>query len=290
MKRKILFVINPISGGKTKYNFPKKIDKYLDKSKFDSEFVFTEYHGHGSVLAAEALRNGVEIIVAVGGDGTINEVATQVEGTNKLMGIIPFGSGNGLARSLGIPLGDVQALKRINKLHVSKIDSGIINGRKFFNMAGIGFDAHISACFAENVKRGLSSYAKIAFKEVSNYRSQHYRFNIDGKEYEHQAFMVSIANSSQYGNNAHISPFASLNDGLLDICILEPFPLYKFPALVFRMFRKNTHNSRYLKIIQGSEISIIREQIAAVHLDGEPVLLETELKIGINHLSLNVLN
>lgn len=290
MKRKILFVINPISGGKTKYNFPEKVDKYLDKSKFDSECIFTEYNGHGSLLAAEALRNGVDILVAVGGDGTINEVATAVDGTSKLMGIVPFGSGNGLARSLGIPLGDVQAIKRINKLHVSKIDSGTFNGRKFFNMAGIGFDAQISARFAENVKRGLSSYIKIAFSEVSNYRSQHYRFNVDGKEYEHQAFMVSIANSSQYGNNAHISPFASLHDGLLDICILKPFPLYKFPALVFRMFRRNTHKSNYLEIIQGSKITIVREQAAAIHLDGDPFNMGTELNIGINPQSLNILN
>lgn len=290
MKRKILFVINPISGGKAKYNFPEKIDKYLDKSKFDYECVFTEYHGHGSLLAAEAIRNGVDILVAVGGDGTINEVATEVEGTDKLMGIIPFGSGNGLARSLGIPLGDVQAIKRINKLHVSKIDSGTFNGRKFFNMAGIGFDAQISARFAENVKRGLSSYVKIAFSEVSNYRSQNYHLKIDGKEYEHKAFMISVANSSQYGNNAHISPFASLNDGLLDICILRPFPLYKFPAIALRMFRRNSHKSNYLEIIQGSNITIKRECDAAVHLDGDPFNMGTVLSIGVNPGSLNILN
>lgn len=290
MKRKILFVINPISGGKTKYNFPEKVDKYLDKSKFDSECVFTEYRGHGSLLAAEALRNGVDILVAVGGDGTINEVASEIEGTNKIMGIIPFGSGNGLARSLGIPIRDVQAIKRINKLHISKIDSGTFNGRKFFNMAGIGFDAQISSRFAENVKRGLSSYVKIAFSEVSSYHSQLYRLNIDGIEYEQQAFMISVANSSQYGNNAHISPFASLNDGMLDICILKPFPLYKFPALVFRMFRKNTHKSNYLEIIQGSKIIITRESEAAVHLDGDPFNMGTTLSIGIKPHSLNILN
>ncbi len=290
MKRKILFVINPISGGKAKYNFPEKIDKYLDKSKFDYECVFTEYHGHGSILAAEAVKNGADILVAVGGDGTINEVAAEVEGTDKLMGIIPFGSGNGLARSLGIPIRNVQAIQRINNLHVSKIDSGTFNGRKFFNMAGIGFDAQISSRFAENVKRGLSSYIKIAFSEVSNYRSQYYRLNIDGKECEHKAFMISIANSSQYGNNAHISPFASLNDGLLDICILKPFPLYKFPALVLRMFRKNTHKSNYLEIIQGSKIIITRVNTGVVHLDGEPFTLGTTLHIGINPHSLNILN
>jgi len=290
LKRKILFVINPISGVKTKYNFPLEIDKYLDKSKFDSECVFTEYRGHGSQIAAEAIRNGVDILVAVGGDGTINEVASEVEGTNKLMGIIPLGSGNGLARSLGIPIHAIHAIKRINKLNISKIDSGTFNGKKFFNMAGVGFDAQISARFAGNVKRGLVSYAKIAFSEVFNYQSQQYRLNIDGKEYEHKAFMISLANSSQYGNNAHISPLASLSDGMLDICIVKPFPLYKFPALVFRMFRKNTHKSNYLEIIQGSKIIITRESAAVIHLDGDPIDMGNTLTIGINPHSLNILN
>ena len=290
MKRKILFVINPISGGKAKYNFPEKIDKYLDKTKFEYECVFTEYHGHGSVLAAEAIKNGADILVAVGGDGTINEVASEVDGTDKLMGIIPFGSGNGLARSLGIPVGDVQAIRRINNFHVSKIDTGNFNGKKFFNMAGVGFDAQISLRFAENIKRGLINYIKIVFSEVSNYDCQDYHLNIDGKDYEFKAFMISIANSSQYGNNAHISPFASLEDGLLDICIVKPFPLYIFPALALRMFRKNSHKSNYLEIIQGRKIIITRSHEAAVHLDGDPFSMGTILNIGVNTHSLNILN
>ncbi len=290
MKRKILFVINPISGGRAKYNFPEKIDKYLDKTKFEYECVFTEYHGHGSVLAAEAIKNGADILVAVGGDGTINEVASEVDGTDKLMGIIPFGSGNGLARSLGIPVGDVQAIRRINNFHVSKIDTGTFNGKKFFNMAGVGFDAQISSRFAENIKRGLINYIKIVFSEVSNYDCQDYHLNIDGKDYEFKAFMISIANSSQYGNNAHISPFASLEDGLLDICIVKPFPLYIFPALALRMFRKNSHKSNYLEIIQGRKIIIARSHEAAVHLDGDPFSMGTILNIGVNTHSLNILN
>ena len=290
MKRKILFVINPISGGRAKYNFPEKIDKYLDKTKFEYECVFTEYHGHGSVLAAEAIKNGADILVAVGGDGTINEVASEVDGTDNLMGIIPFGSGNGLARSLGIPVGDVQAIRRINNFHVSKIDTGTFNGKKFFNMAGVGFDAQISSRFAENIKRGLINYIKIVFSEVSNYDCQDYHLTIDGKEYEFKAFMISIANSSQYGNNAHISPFASLEDGLLDICIVKPFPLYIFPALALRMFRKNSHKSNYLEIIQGRKIVITRSHEAAVHLDGDPFSMGTILNIGVNKHSLNILN
>jgi len=290
LKRKILFVINPISGGRAKYNFPEKIDKYLDKTKFEYECVFTEYHGHGSVLAAEAIKNGADILVAVGGDGTINEVASEVDGTDKLMGIIPFGSGNGLARSLGIPVGDVQAIRRINNFHVSKIDTGTFNGKKFFNMAGVGFDAQISSRFAENIKRGLINYIKIVFSEVSNYDCQDYHLTIDGKDYEFKAFMISIANSSQYGNNAHISPFASLEDGLLDICIVKPFPLYIFPALALRMFRKNSHKSNYLEIIQGRKIIITRSHEAAVHLDGDPFSMGTILNIGVNTHSLNILN
>jgi diacylglycerol kinase family enzyme len=191
---------------------------------------------------------------------------------------------------LGIPVGDVKAIRRINNFHVSKIDTGNFNGKKFFNMAGVGFDAQISSRFAENLKRGLGNYIKIVFSEVSNYDSQYYHLTIDGKEYEFKAFMISIANSSQYGNNAHISPFASLEDGLLDICIVKPFPLYIFPFLALRMFRKNSHKSNYLEIIQGRKIIITRSNEAAVHLDGDPFSMGTILNIGVNPHSLNILN
>jgi diacylglycerol kinase family enzyme len=157
-------------------------------------------------------------------------------------------------------------------------------------MAGVGFDAQISSRFAENIKRGLSNYIKLTFSEISGYQSENYHLSIDGKEYEFKAFMISIANSSQYGNNAHISPFASLEDGLLDVCILKPFPLYKFPALALRMFRKNSHKSSYLEIIQGRKIIITRSHDAAVHLDGDPFSMGTILNIGVNPHSLNILN
>lgn len=270
--------------------FPEMVSKYLDSEKFHAAYVFTEKRGHASEITAEMLKKGYEIVVAVGGDGTINEIATVLEGTDKLMGIIPFGSGNGLARSLGIPLNDKQAVLRINDLHQSSVDSGIFNGRKFFNMAGIGFDAHISALFAEEVKRGLAGYVRTTLAEISKYRSQNYRLEIDGKAFEREAFMISIANSSQFGNNAHIAPFASLNDGFLDICIVKPFPLYQFPLMGYRMFSKSTHKSKFIEIIKGREIRILREFPAAVHLDGEPVPMGAELNIGIRPLSLNVLN
>lgn len=260
--------------------------RYLDNSLFDSEYIFTDRVGHAREIALE--HSEKDIIVAVGGDGTINEIASVRESSGKSMGIIPSGSGNGLARAMAIPLKDSQAVSRLNNLNFTLIDSGTVNERKFFNMAGVGFDAHISRCFAQNAIRGLGGYVQTTFREISGYRSQDYILEIDGKTYERKAFMVSIANSSQYGNNAHISPFASVKDGLLDICIIRPFPLYIFPAMGYRMFSKTTHKSRFVEIIKGREIRIRRESAGAVHLDGEPQLMESELNISIKPLSLSV--
>ena len=264
--------------------------KYLDVDKFHAEYMFTKKAGHASQIAFEAVKNDTDIVVAVGGDGTINEIASVLESTGTTMGIIPYGSGNGLARSLGIPMNDKQALLKLNNLNVNAIDSGTINGRKFFNMAGIGFDAHISLRFADDVTRGLSGYVRTAMTEISKYSYLHYHLEIDGKTYDCDAFMISIANSSQFGNNAHIAPFASLSDGLLDICIIKPFPLYQFPVMGYRMFSKSTHKSKYVEIIKAKEIRILREKPDAVHLDGEPMIMDSELKIGIKPLSLFVLN
>ena len=289
MKKSITFLINPISGGKTKLNFPDLAAKWIDPRKFSPTYVFTEGPGHAHEMAIEMVKGDTDILVAVGGDGTINEIASAIDGSGKTMGIIPYGSGNGLARSLGIPLNDKLAVQRLNKLNVNQIDSGTFNGRNFFNMAGIGFDAHISAVFAHNVKRGLGGYVKTAITEISNYQSQHYLLEIDGKRIARDAFMISIANSSQFGNNAHISPFASLKDGLLDVCITKPFPLYQFPILGYRMFSRSTHKSKYVEIIKGKEIRIVREGNGAIHLDGEPCDMASELEINIKPLSLSVL-
>jgi diacylglycerol kinase (ATP) len=290
LKKNILFVINPVSGGKTKLKFPQIALKYLDKEKFHAEFIFTERPGHAFEIASSVLNSDTDIIVAVGGDGTINEIASAVESTNKSIGIIPCGSGNGLARSLGIPMKEREAIIKLNDLRINTIDTGIFNGKKFFNMAGIGFDAHISTIFAQDVRRGFRGYVKTAVTEISKYRAQHYYLEINGTIYERDAFMISIANSSQFGNNAHIAPFASLEDGILDICVIKPFPLYQFPGLGYRMFNKSTHKSKYVEIIKSEKIRIIRDIAGAVHLDGEPTQMDTELNISIKPLSLSVLN
>lgn len=290
MKKSVLFIINPISGGKNKLNFPDFAKTYLDLNRFNPEFVYTEWPTHANDLAVEAVKQEVDIVVSVGGDGTINEIASALEGSDKIMGIIPFGSGNGLARSLNISLDNKKAISIINNEKCRRIDSAVLNGRKFFNMAGLGFDAHISFKFAKLKNRGLKGYISTALAEISSYVPDTYELIIDGNHYQRVAFMISIANSSQYGNNAYISPDAKLDDGLLDICIIKPFPLIQFPLIGYHMFNKTVHKTDYVEIIKGKDIRINRLNEGIVHLDGEPIEMDKEVLIHIKPLSLSVLN
>ncbi len=289
IKKNILFVINPISGGKGKSRIPGLIDKYLDKEKFNSYFSFTEYVGHAAELAEEAANKNFDIIVAAGGDGTINEVAAKVMLHNKILGILPLGSGNGLARFLNLSKNLRNALFVINAINIMEIDTASLNNKAFFNMAGIGFDARLSAVFSGNKKRGFSGYLKEGVREILNYKAQQYILNIDGVEYKRQAFAISIANSSQYGNNVFIAPDASVRDGLLDICIIKPFPLYKLPKLSYVMLTGRAGRSDMIEIIKGRNIKISRLQDDAVHLDGEPLHMGKSIDVNINPLSLQVI-
>lgn len=289
LKANILFIVNPISGGKNKSKIPGMIDIYLDKTKFNPNFSFTEYAGHAAELAEEAAKKDFDIIVAVGGDGTINEVGAKVMQYKKILAIIPQGSGNGLARFLKIPMNTRKAIELINHYKVETIDCATLNGKFFFNMAGMGFDAHISAAFVKNKTRGLQGYVKTALKELSSYQSQIYHIDIDGVSYVRNAFVISIANSSQYGNNVFISPASSTSDGLLDVCIIKKFPLYKLPVLAYQMIRAKTHQSTMVEIIRGKHIVIKRAKEDAIHLDGESFLMDKEIEIEVIPLALNII-
>ena len=287
-KHNILFIINPISGGKGKLRIPDFIDKYLDKEKFNANFVFTEYIGHAAELADEAANKNFDILIAAGGDGTINEVATKVLQHQKILGILPLGSGNGLARFLQIPKNLRQAILAINRLKIDKIDTATFNNKKFFNLAGIGFDAHLSSVFSNDKKRGLAGYVKLGLKEVFGYRAQKYIIDIDGIEYQRNAFAISIANSSQYGNDVFIAPDASIKDGLLDVCIIKPFSLLKLPLLGYVMLKGTAEHSEMIEIIKGKQIKILRETDGAVHIDGEPLKMGKEIAVSVAPLSLSV--
>lgn len=270
-----------MSGGKKKDGVPELIKKYLDHSLFDYETVFSTGVKHARDVAREQAVN-YDIIVAVGGDGTVNEVASAIAGTDTILGVIPYGSGNGLSRFLSVPMDAEGAIKGINAGRVVTIDAGKMNGKWFFNMAGMGFDAHISHVFAQgSKKRGFISYLKSSLQEVANYKAQTYQLNIDGVQYEREAFMLSMANSSQYGNNAHVSPTASVQDGLLDVCVIKPFPLYRFPEMGIRMFTKTADSSKFVEIIKGKHITITRSQPGPIHLDGEPRDADLELVVDV---------
>lgn len=287
MKRKTLFIINPISGGKKKDGVPKLIKKYLDASVFEATIIFSDGVAHARQIANEAVGN-FSMVVAVGGDGTVNEVASAIVASDTVLGIIPYGSGNGLARFMGISMNAVKAIKNLSTGHVEVIDSARLNGQPFFNMAGMGFDAHISEVFSHGKKRGFITYIKSSIHEIAKYKPQTYHLEIDGTVYQREAFMLSFANSSQYGNNAHISPNASVQDGLLDVCVIKKFPLWRFFEMGIRMITKTTDSTRYVEIIRGKHIYVKRNNPGPVHLDGEPKVTGTAIEIEVVPRSLKV--
>jgi diacylglycerol kinase (ATP) len=287
LKKSVLFIINPVAGGKSKDKVPELIDRYLDKNIFTFKIVFTQGPAEAHQIAENAVADH-DVIVAVGGDGTVNEIASALAGTKAIFAIIPYGSGNGLARFLHIPMDTAAAIKNLNYLCVATIDGAKMNGKWFFNMAGMGFDAHISEVFSHQKERGFSTYFKSSLQEITNYKPQTYHLIIDGEEYKREAFMLSFANSSQYGNNAHISPHASVQDGLLDVCVIKPFPLYLFPRMGLRMFFKTADKSNYVEIIKGKKIEVKRKEAGPVHLDGEPQILGADTLIEVVPHILNI--
>ena len=281
MKKKILFIVNPISGTNNKKNIVSAIDKYLDKEKFDHSVVYTEYAGHATELALEASESGVNIVVAVGGDGTINEVARSVVQTSAALGIIPCGSGNGLARHLQIPLNVKRDIDIINACNISNLDYGKINDKPFFCTCGVGFDAFVSKKFAEGGKRGFLSYMENTLREGVRYKSEKYTIEFEDHSEKREAFLIACANASQYGNNAYIAPLASMEDGLMDIIIMEPFYTIESALVLMQMFTKSLHKNPHVKVMRSSKIKITRPTDGAVHCDGDPFVMGREITVEL---------
>jgi diacylglycerol kinase (ATP) len=288
-KKQITFIINPIAGTRSKLNIPLLIETYLDPHKYIANILYSEYAGHASTLAKEAVHGAADCVVAVGGDGTMNEVANALVHTPVRLGLIPLGSGNGLARHLGIPLEVAEAIKVLNQEQEIKIDSVLLNDRHFFCTAGVGFDAHVGYLFAKQASRGLKSYVKTTLREFMGYRPHTYLLKADGKEYKRKAFVITFANAGQYGNNAYISPEASIQDGLIDVCILHPFPKSLAMSMGMRLFTKRMHRSRFMEIVRAKKISVSCQAGQGMHLDGEPCPMPAQLNMEIKPASLKVL-
>ena len=289
MKKKIRIIINPISGTGKQMLVGKQIDRFIDRSQFDFEIRYSEHPGHFTTLARESARLNHAAVIVAGGDGSINETSQALVGTNTALGIIPIGSGNGLARHLKIPLKIEDALKRINQFQIKKIDTANINESLFVNVAGFGFDAHVAECFSKTKKRGFWNYAKISIREFFRFPMQEYSLIIDGKQVDTQAFIISFANSNQYGNNFVIAPQASLEDALLDVCIITKPKLYKFPKILFLLARKKIHHSKSVEILKAKSIQMKLNAPQALNLDGEFLRQKEDVLISINPLSLKII-
>lgn len=287
-KEKALFIINPISGTGKQAHFLETLAQTFNSNAFSYDTVFTEFSGHATELSKKACNN-YSLIIAVGGDGTVNEVAKGLIGSKCVMGIIPLGSGNGLARHLRIPMKTKEALEIINEGQSQYIDTATLNGEHFVNVAGIGFDAHIAHLYAKTVKRGPIEYAKMATQEFQKYKSKEYEVIIEGQSYKLKAFLISFANSAQFGNNAYISPHAIINDGLLDVCLMSEFPKVEAGQLAIKLFNKRLDKSRYMKIVRGTQIKVISQEPIKGHIDGEPIDLLNEIDIRVNQSALNII-
>lgn len=287
--KRILFIVNPISGIGKQHAVEQIIGERLDKTKFDAEIVYTKEAGHATKLSHEASDAGIEIVVAVGGDGTVNEAAAGLVGTATALAIVPAGSGNGLARHLKIPMNLKRAVEVINTGNILKIDTATINDQLFVNVAGVGFDASIAKKFAVAGKRGFSTYLRITTGAYKNYEPKQYTLVIDGKVFKRRALLISFANSSQFGNNTTIDPAASVNDGYIDVCIVGKMPYWKAVFYAPLLFLKKFDQTRYIEIIRAKEVVLKRKKGKNIHLDGDPKLMGKELTMRINPLSLNVI-
>ena len=284
-QRRLHFIINPIAGVKQKVRVVDELKKHLNP-EFKYGIDFTEHADHATELSIEAAHQGAEAVIAVGGDGTINEVAKALVGSEVSLGVIPMGSGNGFARHMGIPLKVQDAISCINRFKLKCIDTGLANEEVFLSTVGLGFDAVVGKKFAEFGKRGLWSYMQVSTQEFLKFVAQEYELLIDGRLLKTKAFLINFANVGQYGNNAWIAPSASVTDGKLNLCIIEEFPHHMVGDIVFKLFNKYLDKSKFYQSFLAEEIKVMNPSL--YHIDGEP-REGSSLKVKVVPNSLNVI-
>lgn len=287
-KKRITFIINPISGTKGKGTIVRNIAEVLNRQYFDYKILYSEHAGHAEQLSRQEAKNGTDIVVAVGGDGTVNEVASGLIGSETALGIIPCGSGNGLARHLHIPMSGKRAVGIINQHTIEKLDYGTVCGEPFFCTCGMGFDAYVSYKFTEAKKRGVLTYLEQALAEWLRYEPETYIVEDETGSQTYKAFLITCANASEYGNNAYIAPQASMNDGLMDVTIVEPFSAFEAPQLALQLFSKTLRTGSRVRMFQTRKLSIHRQEPGVIHRDGDPVQAGKDINVEIVHKGINV--
>ncbi len=288
-KKRILFIVNPISGHRDKRRFPEKAAAVLGKTEHSYDIVFTERAGHAAELATTAAGE-YDLVAVAGGDGTINEVARGLMGSNTALAVIPSGSGNGLARCLHIPLKTENALKLLLDGCIQRIDTATLNGIPFLSVAGIGLDAQTAYDFSQDPRRGFLTYTRYAVSNYFHDKPEEVRLTFDGgKTLTCRPLLITFANSNQFGYNAIIAPQASLQDGLLDTCILNRPPLLKAPFTASKLMLGRLNRSRYHTDYQAAHITLERPAPGVANIDGEPIMMPARLDIQIVPQNLRVL-
>ena len=287
-RKKLLAVINPISGTANKQYIPETITEVMDESKWDVMIRFTQRPGHATDLAKQAIKQGYYGVLAIGGDGTINEVAAALRDSDTALGIIPNGSGNGLARHLNIPIDVKRALEEINNDRIEQFDYCMANQHPFFCTCGVGFDAHVSAKFAESKKRGPMSYLKNTLVEYLRYRSEEYSIETADQVLTERAFVIACGHASQYGNNAFITPNASMQDGLIDVTLIQPFTPLDTAVLGILLFTKHIDQDTNIQSFRTPSLTIHRPKAGVMHIDGEPMMMEADIEVKCIHNGIKI--
>lgn len=290
-QQKIRFIINPFSGLSKKKNVPVLIERYLPSSRFLYDIAFTRYAGHATELAREAVENQYDMVVAVGGDGSVNEVARALIGSDTTLGILPGGSGNGFAMHLGMGRNIKKAILLLStaKTKTISIDTCSMNGRPFVNLAGVGFDALVACKSKKSTLRGFWAYLKFAILEAWRYTIEDYQITIDGHSVNTSCLVIEIANAQMFGYNFVIAPQAKLDDGLMDILFVKKAPKWRYLLSLWRFFNRSFHKSKLVQCYSGKEVHISGKKPMPAHFDGEGFMMEEDLHFTIQPHSLKVL-
>ncbi len=288
-KKKLLFILNPIAGTNRGFNYEALFSKIINADKYSYEIKATERALHATALSKQAVLDGVDYCFAIGGDGTVNEVAQGLKYSTTCLAILPRGSGNGLARHLHISMKMEEALRLIENGKILRIDTMLVNGRFSINVSGIGFDAHVAALFGKNGNRGLLNYAKIVFNEFKKYPEQEIEISYDGFVSKHAVMVAAFANSSQFGNNAFIAPKASVLDEQIDVVLVQKMSMLKAFFQAPKLFMRSIDTSDKVQIVKARKIEIQCKNEMALHIDGEPAGSAKNFEIEVVPESLNVL-
>lgn len=278
---RIRFIVNP-SAGRRKGDIGALVRETLDRSGVDFEVLWTQRRGHAETLAREAAGEGFGLVVAAGGDGTVHEAAAGLEGTGTALGILPCGSGNGLARALGIPLDLRRACRLLLNARVRRIDAGRINGRSFFATAGVGIDAEVAARFETSRRRGMLPYVLLTAQTFFTYLPGEMELSLDGgAPLKINPFLLALANTPQYGGGAVIAPNARTDDGLLDICLMEGITPFRAVVHAHRLFTGSIHRMPGVRLFRVATAEIVRSAPGPLQMDGEALGGESVLKVGV---------